>query len=71
MDYLKLIGIRYKKQGVTMLKYKCTICGYVYDPKKGDQNAPVAAGTSFEDLPFDWICPICRVSKSKFIPEKK
>jgi len=41
------------------------ICGYVYDPIKGDGTNP--AKTKFEDLPEDWKCPICRAGKSQFI----
>ncbi len=52
-----------------MKKYKCSICGYVYDPSTGDENADIPAGTSFEDLPEDWVCPICGASKDQFEPE--
>lgn len=47
-------------------KYICSICGYVYDPAKGDPEHGIAPGTKFEDLPKDWHCPICRASKDKF-----
>jgi len=40
-----------------MQKWRCTICEYVYDPAVGDPDNGVAAGTSFEDLPDDWVCP--------------
>lgn len=49
-----------------MDKYKCTVCGYVYDPEKGDPNSGIPPGTSFEDLPEDWTCPICGVGKEYF-----
>jgi len=49
-----------------MKKYKCSICGYVYDPATGDENANISPGTSFEDLPDDWVCPICGASKDQF-----
>ena len=49
-----------------MAKYECTICGYVYDPEVGDPDNKVAPGTSFEDLPGDWVCPVCGVAKSDF-----
>jgi rubredoxin len=49
-----------------MQKYVCNVCGYVYDPKEGDADAGIVAGTTFEDLPDDWVCPICGVSKSDF-----
>lgn len=47
-------------------KYKCTVCGYVYDPATGDPSEGIAPGTAFEDLPHDWICPICSVGKDLF-----
>lgn len=49
-----------------MTKYVCTICGYVYDPDLGDDSAGIAPGTSFEDLPEDWVCPDCGVGKDLF-----
>lgn len=51
-----------------MKKYVCTICNYVYDPAVGDPEGGVAAGTAFEDLPVDWVCPDCGVGKSEFEP---
>jgi len=51
-----------------MKKYRCTICGHIYDPAEGDPAAGIATGTSFEDIPDDWTCPICGVSKEDFIP---
>lgn len=52
-----------------MKKYVCSVCGYEYDPKEGDSNHGIAPGTAFEDLPEDWICPVCGVGKSEFNPE--
>jgi rubredoxin len=49
-----------------MEKYVCTICDYVYDPTKGDPDNGIAPGTSFEDLPDDWVCPLCGAPKSEF-----
>ena len=54
-----------------MIKYKCTVCGYIYDPDEGDPDAGVPPGTSFEDLPDDWVCPVCGVTKDKFEPYKE
>jgi len=48
-------------------KYQCTICGFIYDPDEGDPHAGIAPGTAFEDIPDDWTCPICGVSKKDFI----
>jgi len=52
-----------------MKRYVCDVCGYIYDPKIGDSDNKVAAGTDFEKLPNDWLCPICGVSKDQFAPE--
>ena len=49
-----------------MDKYTCSVCGYVYDPKKGDPDNGVTPGTSFDDLPVDWVCPVCGADKSLF-----
>ncbi len=49
-----------------MAKYKCTVCGYIYDPKVGDPDGGIAPGTPFEDIPDDWVCPVCGAAKSKF-----
>ena len=51
-----------------MKKYKCLMCGYIYDPAVGDADNGVAAGTAFEDLPDDWTCPDCGAGKDEFEP---
>lgn len=51
-----------------MQRYICANCGYVYDPAKGDPSHGVEPGTSFDDLPDGWICPICYVGKDQFDP---
>lgn len=48
-------------------KYQCLICGHIYDPAEGDPTKNIPPGTAFEDLPDDWLCPICGVGKSEFI----
>ena len=53
----------------TMKKYVCDPCGYVYDPELGDPDNGIAPGTAFEDLPDDWVCPICGVGKEDFTAE--
>ncbi len=53
-----------KKEGLA--KYRCTVCGYVYDPEKGDPTQEIKPETSFEDLPDSWKCPECGVGKDKF-----
>ena len=52
-----------------MKKYECTVCGYIYDPAKGDPEADIPPGTSFADLPEDWVCPLCGVGKEDFEEE--
>ena len=49
-----------------MDKWECTACGYIYDPERGDPENGIDPGTSFEDLPEDWVCPQCGVSKEFF-----
>ena len=49
-----------------MARYRCKKCGYIYDPESGDPGQDIAAGTPFEELPDDWVCPICGSDKSKF-----
>jgi len=50
------------------MKYICNVCGYVYDPVLGDSDGGIEPGTEFEDIPEDWVCPICGVSKEDFSP---
>ncbi len=52
-----------------MQKYVCTVCGYVYDPNEGDPDNGIAKGTPFEELPGDWVCPVCGAEKDQFDPE--
>ncbi|EGJ50092.1 rubredoxin [Desulfocurvibacter africanus] len=52
-----------------MDKYVCNICGYVYDPADGDPDNGVNPGTKFEDVPADWVCPVCGAPKSEFSKE--
>ena len=49
-----------------MQKYVCGPCGYEYDPEVGDPDNGIAPGTAFEDLPEDWVCPICGVGAEMF-----
>ncbi len=55
-----------KPKDVAAAKYKCKICGYIYDPEVGDPDSGIAAGTPFEALPDTWACPICNAPKSEF-----
>ena len=57
-----------KAEGEKMRKYRCTVCGYIYDPKEGDPDGGIKPGTAFENIPDDWACPVCGVSKDQFEP---
>ena len=49
-----------------MTSYVCDLCGYVYDPEDGDPEHDVDPGTAFEDVPEDWVCPVCGAGKEDF-----
>jgi rubredoxin len=49
-----------------MTKYRCIVCGYIYDPELGDLDGGIEPGTAFDNLPDDWLCPECGVDKSQF-----
>ena len=49
-----------------MKKYKCQVCGYIYDPEVGDPDNGIEPGTAFEDLPDDWVCQLCQEGKEVF-----
>jgi len=51
-----------------MAKYRCTVCEYIYDPAQGDPANGVALGTAWEEVPDDWLCPVCGVGKDLFEP---
>lgn len=55
-----------ERGGINMDKWVCTVCGYVYDPEVGDPDNKIAPGTAWEDVPEDWLCPICGASKDDF-----
>ncbi len=52
----------------TMKKYQCPSCPYIYDPAVGDPDNGIPAGTPFEELPYDWVCPLCGEAKEAFVP---
>jgi len=68
--YMKSIDETVKREEEKMDKYVCKVCGYVYDPEKGDPDNGIDPGTKFEDIPDDWVCPICGVGKEDFEKEK-
>ena len=55
-----------KEGGAGMDKFVCLVCGYEYDPATGDPEGGIEPGTNFEDLPDDWVCPVCGVGKDQF-----
>jgi len=55
-----------RKEEKKMGKYVCTLCGYVYDPEEGDPDSGIKPGTPFEEIPDDWVCPVCGADKSQF-----
>ena len=54
------------KEEERMKKWECLVCGYIYDPAKGDPDAGIPPGMSFENLPDDWVCPECAAEKDMF-----
>ena len=50
-----------------LFKYKCSVCGHLYDPEYGDPDSGIAPGTAFEDIPGDWVCPVCGVGKEEYV----
>jgi flavin reductase (DIM6/NTAB) family NADH-FMN oxidoreductase RutF len=64
--YIDPEKLKQQAQEVVWEKYYCTACGYVYDPAVGDPEHEVPAGTPFEDLPDDWVCPVCGTEKIDF-----
>jgi rubredoxin len=49
-----------------MTKWECSVCGYIYDPQKGDVMGEIPHDTPFEDLPDEWVCPACGANKEAF-----
>jgi flavin reductase (DIM6/NTAB) family NADH-FMN oxidoreductase RutF len=64
--YIDPEKLKQQAQEVVWEKYYCTACGYVYDPAVGDPEHGVPAGTRFEDIPDDWVCPVCGTEKIDF-----
>lgn len=51
-----------------MIRYRCRVCGFIYEPEDGDKLRGIAAGTPFDALPGGWVCPICGASRDDFDP---
>ena len=61
-----MVPVRTLKTIMNMDTYVCDVCGYIYDPAVGDPDNGIEPGTAFEDLPEDWLCPLCGVGKDEF-----
>ena len=59
-------GEEEKEAMLKIVKYKCKVCGYIYDSQLGDPDGDIKPGTLFEELPGGWVCPVCGVDKSEF-----
>jgi rubredoxin len=68
VDLILVKTIIFRSLFSDMLKYQCTVCGYIYDPVDGDPDSGIAHGTSFDDIPDTWTCPVCGVTKAEFVP---
>jgi rubredoxin len=55
-----------KKVATSIIKYKCNICGYIYDPEAGNPDGGIKPGTPFEKIPDSWACPVCGAAKDIF-----
>jgi len=53
-------------QSKDLSRWRCTICGFIYDPIKGDPDYGIKPGRPFEELPEDWRCPVCNATKNDF-----
>lgn len=60
-----------KEVASRMTKYRCTVCGYIYDPELGDPDGDIKPGTPFEEVPDTWVCPVCGASKDQFEKEEE
>lgn len=70
MDKYFYVMIRLQKRKdlvKNMKKYVCEPCGYEYDPEVGDPDGGIVPGTAFEDIPDDWVCPVCGLGKDVFV----
>lgn len=64
--FIKSEAMQEKTSGLQ--KYRCMVCGYIYDPLIGDPDGGIQPGTAFEDIPDTWVCPVCGAKKSEFAP---
>ena len=66
---MRSIETNEKRKVIIMAKYVCLVCGYVYDEAEGDQDSGIAPGTLWEDVPEDFVCPLCGAGKEEFEAE--
>jgi rubredoxin len=64
-----IVYLSQQRKEYNIMKYVCTVCGYVYDEETGDPENGVAAGTKWEDVPEDYVCPLCQMGKEVFEAE--
>jgi rubredoxin len=55
-------------EAATQQQWICESCGFIYDPEEGDPDGGVPPGTPFEEIPDDWVCPVCGARKKDFAP---
>ena len=58
--------MKFEEYNIAMNNYVCITCGYEYDPELGEPDSNIEPGTSFEDIPSNWVCPVCGVTKDMF-----
>ena len=61
------VDVKSQNKKKTGKRFRCTVCGYIYDPAEGDPPAGIPPGTAWEDVPENWTCPICGVTKEDFV----
>lgn len=59
---------RIHQEREAMKEYVCTVCSFTYNPEEGDPEGGISPGTPFEDIPDDWVCPVCGAAKADFEP---
>lgn len=59
-----------QKEASAVKRWVCTVCGWIYDEEKGDPDYDLEPGVRFEDLPDDFVCPVCGVGKDQFEVEE-
>lgn len=63
----KTAPVYHHDEPMNLPRYQCQVCGYIYDPERGDPDGGISPGTPFEKLPDSWVCPVCGAAKSEFV----